>query len=173
MSRNVVVCPDCGAENMRGEESCCECSASLVQLDKSPDRDGRTAISRDRIGDLSFCECKILSVSDSVHRAVRAMRGMVDACVVVMKGGRPVGIVTERDILYKVAGRDPATDTRTLEQLMTGDPVRVYTDDRVAAAFNKMAVGGFRHVPVFKGDQLVGVLSMTTLLKYLREHCPR
>lgn len=171
---NVVICPNCGHENLPGEDECVDCSAPLVEFDKSPDRQRKSPISRDRIGTLRLSEPKTVLHSDSVRDAVQAMIGLVDGCLLVMRGDKVVGIVTERDILYKVAGTDLTTDKRTVDDIMSRDPVRVHTTDRVSAAFNMMAVRGFRHLPVFNEEErLVGVITMSTLLAYLHEHYPK
>jgi CBS domain-containing protein len=169
---SVVVCPSCGHENIRGEEVCGSCSSPLVALDKSPDRQSKTRITGDRIAELPLGPAEVIDARTSIREALPRLAGQNDACVIVTQEGKVAGIVTERDILYKVAGNESVLDA-PLSSVMTADPVRVYSDDRVASAFNKMAVGGLRHLPVFEGERLTGVITVTTLLRYLQEHYPR
>ena len=56
------------------------------------------------------------------------------------------GIFTERDAMLKLAGK-PLEGVR-VGDAMTGDPVILRPDDTVAVAIHKMAVGGFRHIPL-------------------------
>src|SRR5207253_2504036 len=78
--------------------------------------------------------------------------------VLVTDAGRFVGIFTDRDAVLKVAGG--RSDSRTpVGELMTADPVVLRRDDPIAVAINKMAVGGFRHVPIVDRGDPVSVVS--------------
>lgn len=169
-SQNVIVCPDCGAENLWGEVECVSCFVSLVQLDRSPDRQRKSSITLDCIGSLPLSLPSTVRHTDSVRQALEAFRDQIDGCLMVLGDEKLVGIVTERDILYKVAGGNLARDQRTVDDIMTPDPVRVHVTDSVGAAFHRMAVSGYRHLPVFDGERLVGVATMRTLLAYLHDH---
>ena len=52
---------------------------------------------------------------------------------------------------------------------MTADPVVLRTDDSVAVAIHKMAVGGFRHIPVMDGGTAVGMITAHDLFRYILE----
>ena len=67
-------------------------------------------------------------------------------CLLVRDGDRLVGIFTDRDAVVKVAGK--GVTGASVREFMTPDPVVLRPDDRLAVAIHKMAVGGFRHVPV-------------------------
>ncbi|MBM3464491.1 MAG: CBS domain-containing protein [Armatimonadetes bacterium] len=162
-----VVCPDCGTENLQGETECISCSAPLVEFDHSPDRSERNALISDRVSALDIGQPPTVDHSDSVRQAIETMRNSPDGSVLVLDGGRLVGIVTERDVLYRVMHSGMDLERALVSSIMTPDPVRVRVSDSVAAAFNKMSVGGFRHVPVLDGELVVGQLTMKTLLRYL------
>ena len=50
---------------------------------------------------------------------------------------------------------------------MTHDPVILRSGDPVAVAINKMAVGGFRHVPIVDAGRPVGVVSARDVFRHL------
>lgn len=87
--------------------------------------------------------------------------------VVVLDEGRLVGILSERDIVRRVAAkrRDPAATA--VSDVMTS-PVRTVTDDvSTHAALEMMHKGGFRHLPLVDGaGQVLGMLSVRDLLRH-------
>ena len=87
-------------------------------------------------------------------------------CLLVRDGDRLVGIFTDRDAVVKV-GRQ-GRDRRELREFMTPDPVVLRPDDRLAVAIHKMAVGGFRHVPVVDaGGRPTAVVSAADVFRYI------
>ena len=92
--------------------------------------------------------------------------------VLVFDGDRLAGILTERDMLRAVAeGIGPDT---TVADWMTRDPETIDPDDSTMHAAVLMIHGGFRHLPVLDGDQVVGVLSIRDLMRVvLEDSAPR
>ncbi len=80
--------------------------------------------------------------------------------IAVMTGDTLVGIVTERDINFRLvaAGRDPVTTT--LATLMTPSPRTFPPDTSVADALDVMQKYGHRHVPVEENGQIIGIVSL-------------
>ena len=114
--------------------------------------------------------------------------GGVD-CLLVMARGRLVGIFTERDAVLKLTDRrltvgavrrrvtrvlrHARLGTRTLvREVMTPDPVVLHPDETLAVAIHKMAVGGFRHIPVVVDDVPVGVMSAKDVFRQVLELAP-
>jgi CBS domain-containing protein len=94
----------------------------------------------------------------------RMHRDRID-CLLVTEGGNLVGIFTDRDALIKLAGHGP--EHRPISELMTRDPVVLRQDDTIAIAINKMAVGGFRHVPIVDGKRPVAVVSARDVFRHI------
>ena len=69
-------------------------------------------------------------------------------CVLVTVDDRLVGIFTDRDAVVKAAGM--RLDAFKVRDFMTPDPVVLRHDDPIAIAIHKMAVGGFRHIPIIE-----------------------
>ena len=88
-------------------------------------------------------------------------------CVVVEDGGRLVGILTERDALLKLAGRP--LEGIAVRDVMTPDPVVLRVDDTIAVAIHKMAVGGFRHIPLVRDGRVTAIVSARDLSHHLVE----
>lgn len=101
----------------------------------------------------------------SLRAASQAMAARrVGAAVVHDPTGEGAGILTERDVLLSVAaGEDP--DTEHVRDHLTGDLVYAapsWTLEQAAAA---MVSGGFRHLVVLDGGDVVGILSVRDIVR--------
>lgn len=101
----------------------------------------------------------------TLREAARMMAARnVGAAVVANPEGAGVGIITERDILRSVAA-DESPDAELVEKHCTQDIVfaaRGWTLGEAAAA---MVHGGFRHLVVIEGNEVVGLLSMRDIVR--------
>ena len=74
------------------------------------------------------------------------------------------GILTERDMLEAIAqGQDP--DTEPASSHLTREAVVAAPDWPLLQAAQAMVSGGFRHLVVCEGDEVVGVLSVRDVLR--------
>lgn len=87
--------------------------------------------------------------------------------VVVVEGDRPVGILTERDILRLTAREAPLAST-VVEDVMTRDLVTARPDDRLGAMMDVMTERKIRHLPVLDGERLAGIISIGDLVNASR-----
>jgi CBS domain-containing protein len=87
------------------------------------------------------------------------MKSQGKGALLVLEEGHLVGIVTERDIVFRVvaAGRDPK-DTR-LGAVMTPQPQTIHPDKPFVHALRMMHEGGFRHLPVVENGRPLGIVS--------------
>jgi CBS domain-containing protein len=111
----------------------------------------------------------LLSVEPGLSLTEVAKR-MVDKDVgaaLVVNEGRLVGILTERDVLRAVA-RGEAGNTAVADW-MTRNPETLDPDDTTQHAAVLMIHGGFRHLPVTEGDDVVGMLSIRDLMRIVLE----
>lgn len=92
----------------------------------------------------------------------------VGALVVIDDQGRPVGILSERDIV-RSAVRDEQLFGRPLQELMTKDLVVGSPEDDLRAVAHTMTERRIRHLPVIVGDRLVGIVSIGDVVKAQRD----
>lgn len=96
--------------------------------------------------------------------AARMADHRVGSVVIVDSQQRPIGILTERDMIrLAAAGADP-TATKVSEW-MTSDPDVVAPGVTARAAFASLGAHGYRHIPVVRDDVLVGIVSMRDLMR--------
>ena len=98
----------------------------------------------------------------SVVEVARAMVSRNVGAVVVVDGGRLAGIMTERDLMRAVAGG--AIDGKVVGDCMTRNPETIEPDAATEYAGVLMIHGGFRHLPVTDGDDVVGMVSIRDLI---------
>lgn len=86
----------------------------------------------------------------------------------VTDGSRLTGILTERDVLRAVAAG--IEDDATVSDWMTRDPETMESDDSTLQAAVLMIHGGFRHLPLMDGDDVVGMLSIRDLMRVVLDN---
>jgi citrate synthase len=90
---------------------------------------------------------------ETLREAAERMRAHGIGSLVVVEGDRPVGIVTERDLLRATAAAaDPATSP--VADWMVAEVECVHPDATVDQAWQQLADHGYRHIPVVVGDEL-------------------
>lgn len=162
-------CPDCGSENMAGEEACQACGTPLsssAQLRTKAHGPAERRVLEGTLRDLSPVSAVSVPAERPAADAVELMREHKTGCVLVTREGRLAGIFTERDLLLCVAGlRDPRRTP--VGEVMKPDPQCLSEDDTIAYAFHNMALMGHRHIPVTRKDRSYGIISSRDLLRYL------
>jgi CBS domain-containing protein len=113
-------------------------------------------------------EVVTISHSSNVLDAVRVMVDRNIGSLVVMEGQRPVGIVTERDVLRFTAGAPESLTEVGLTEIMTRDMITAEPRDRLAAMMDVMTEKRIRHLPVIESDRLVGIISIGDLVNACR-----
>jgi citrate synthase len=105
-----------------------------------------------------------VSPDDKMAEAAATMREHRVGSVVAVEQLRPVGILTERDLVrFTASGGDAGT--ALMSEWMTAAPDSVGPDVDVAAAFASLSEHGYRHIPVVDDDELVGIVSMRDLMR--------
>ena len=163
-------CPACGFDNLIGSDVCDNCGADLAGRDVP---EAATSYRGPLLGEhldellheLNVADPEVVDASADVDDAVQVMHANGSDCVLVVNDGKLVGIFTDRDAVLKVAGR-PAS-RRPITDYMTRDPVVLRHDDTIAVAINKMAVGGFRHIPIVEHGRPTGVVSARDVFRHL------
>ena len=164
---NVLSCPYCGSDVIRGSDECDNCGQSLVGL-MLPDwalniSDSHFTVP---ISAIRVSRPTTIDVSATLRDAIAAVTGDASGAVVVTDGSTVAGIFTDRDVLQKVAAGAASLDA-PVKDFMTADPVVLRDDDPVATALHKMGLGGFRHVPLTRDGELVGVVTGRDVLGWM------
>ena len=105
-------------------------------------------------------------------KALETMASKNLGALLVVEGGKVVGIFSERDALKKGLYQGGRGD-RPVREFMTANPDCLTPLDPIALAMNRMGVGGYRHVPlVDSGHRPVGLLVMRDVVRYILAFFP-
>jgi CBS domain-containing protein len=108
------------------------------------------------------------SADTTVQEAAHRMRRSRVGALVVVENGRPVGLLTDRDITVDVValGKDPAAVA--VADVMRKKPVVIREDQGVLDATRLLSKRGIRRLPVVdRAGKLVGIISLDDLLMLL------
>lgn len=106
-----------------------------------------------------------LGPDHTLRQAAQLMsRRRVGSAIVVDPDGEGVGIITERDIL-KALGADLDPDVERTAAHITWEVVYASPTWTIEEAASAMVRGGFRHLVVLDGDEVLGVISVRDILR--------
>jgi CBS domain-containing protein len=167
-----VKCPSCGRENLPGVDECVQCLESLMQEDvPQPRTEVERSIVIDPIATLRSPAPEIVSQTTPVGEVVRHMRETNVGYVLVLdRDLRLAGILTERDLLCKVAGQMTDLDSVAVSEIMTPNPTVLHPEEPIKHALFLMAHNRFRHIPLVDDD---GRASGITTVRHVVEFIER
>ncbi|HEU4580353.1 MAG TPA: CBS domain-containing protein [Polyangiaceae bacterium] len=105
--------------------------------------------------------------SATVFEAISRMVERNVGALLALEGMRPVGILTERDYLRKVALHGRASRTTRVEEIMSTELISVGLDTGVEECMSLMTRNHIRHLPVLEGAEIAGIVSIGDIVKFL------
>ncbi len=111
---------------------------------------------------------KLYSV-DAARTVLEAARYMMEhniGAVPVMRDGSLVGILSERDIMNRVAAVGRTPGTTAVSEVMTANPRAVAADESIEECLFIMREFGFRHLPIVDGRDVKGLVSLRDVLMH-------
>ena len=102
----------------------------------------------------------------SIEDVLKILADKKIGTVLVSKNGKtPDGILSERDIVRKMAKHGAAVLTAKVEDYMTSKLITCTRNDNADAVLGMMTEGRFRHMPVLEDGALVGLISLGDVVK--------
>ena len=168
-------CPSCGFDNIEGVDRCEQCLYTMMTRDlPRPSQDDRfqSALMTTPVSELvTGKDLLVADRSDSMKKITEIFQKKEKSCVLVYHHKKLVGIISNRDLLRKVAGIYQDLSKVKAEDIMTPNPETVQSQDPISFVVNKMAMGGFRHVPVLAPDGApISIVNIHDVLHYLSSH---
>jgi CBS domain-containing protein len=102
---------------------------------------------------------------DSVLHAIEIMATRHVGALLVMTQTSLIGIISERDYARKVILKNRSSHDTPVSDIMTSPAVSVTPEATVHRCMELMTEGRFRHLPVLRGERVVGILSIGDLVK--------
>ena len=103
----------------------------------------------------------------SVAEASRIIREKNEGCAIILRQGMPVGIVTERDVTWKVAGEGLDPKTVKVGEIMSSPLITVDPDADLVEGARLMSKHRIRRLAVARDEILYGILTAADIAIHL------
>jgi CBS domain-containing protein len=100
-----------------------------------------------------------------VYDAIKLMSDKGVGALMIIEGGRLVGVISERDYARKVILKGLSSKKTRVRDIMTSKVITAGPDENLEHCMGLMTNKRFRHLPIVVGDQLIGVISMGDIVK--------
>ncbi len=105
---------------------------------------------------------------EPVRAALETMDKHDIGAVIIASDGKPIGIVTERDVIRKIVREDLGL-SKPVGSMMSRPLISVTPDTAVTKALHIMVDHNIRRLPVVKGGNLVGIIVERDIIRWLAE----
>jgi len=110
----------------------------------------------------------VVSAESTVYEALETLEDKnLGALVVVEEDGRLNGIFTERDYARKVILKGRSSKETLVRDIMNSSPLWVTQDTKIEECMQMMTSKFIRHLPVLDNGELVGIISIGDIVKYI------
>ncbi len=100
-----------------------------------------------------------VKAEETIYRAAKAMKDAGTTEAVVVDGGSPLGIITERDILYRVVAAGLHSHIVKAKEVMSSPLATIEGSAKAKDAIAKMSGLGIRRLGVTEGAKVVGIVT--------------
>jgi CBS domain-containing protein len=104
-----------------------------------------------------------------VYHAIEVMAQKNIGGLLICENGKLVGIFTERDYARKLILKGKSSKDTTIGDLMTKNPFTVTSDSSIEECMQLMSNRRIRHLPVVDGENLIGVISIGDVVRFIIE----
>jgi len=116
------------------------------------------------VRDVMSKEVKVVRPDTSIKEVVATMNKFSIGSIIVVQGDRPVGIITERDILRRLVEPCLAPEALTARQIMTSPVLTISETADIEETAKLMARKKVKRLPVMNNSKLVGMITYTDIV---------
>lgn len=117
------------------------------------------------VRDIMARNVKTVRTDDTVLEAVKKMNKFQIGSVIVTNNGRPVGIITERNILQRIV--EPCLDPAMVraKDIMSSPLITIDANAAIEEAAQIMARRHIKKLPIIEGGRVVGIVSTSDIVR--------
>lgn len=116
------------------------------------------------VRDVMTKDLRVVRPDTSVKEVVATMNKFNIGSIIIVQGDRPVGIITERDILRRQVEPCLAPEVLSARQIMTSPLITISDTASIEEAAKLMARKKAKRLPVMNNDKLVGIITFTDIV---------
>lgn len=116
------------------------------------------------VRDIMSKDVRVVRPDSSVKEVVATMNKFNIGSIIVVQGDRPVGIITERDILRRIVEPCLAPEILTARQIMTSPLLTIGETASIDEAAQLMATKKVKKLPVMNKKKLIGIVTLTDIV---------
>ncbi len=117
-----------------------------------------------KVKDIMTKNVKTISPNATMEEAAQEMRKNKIGCLVVVEGEKPIGIITERDLAYKIIAQGKSLETK-VKEVMSSDLKTIEKDADIKQAAKLMASHVIRRLPVVEKGKLIGIVTIDDIMR--------
>jgi CBS domain-containing protein len=103
----------------------------------------------------------------TVFEAIGLMAEKNVGALLVVRQGKLIGILSERDYTRKVALHGKSSKQTKVKEIISGRVISVIPSQTIEDCMRLMTEHRIRHLPVLEGDQILGVISIGDLVNWI------
>ncbi|HMK95522.1 MAG TPA: CBS domain-containing protein [Candidatus Limnocylindrales bacterium] len=118
-----------------------------------------------KVRDLMVKKVISLEAHASTHQAVKVMNENKIGCLVILRNGQTVGILTERDLLERVLEKCKNPKDTYVFEAMTSNIITGNPEMEIPEAARVMFENKVKKLPIVDGNKLVGIVTLTDIAR--------
>jgi predicted transcriptional regulator len=123
-----------------------------------------------KVKDLMRTDIAIVDFNSSVIDAAKIMKSKSVGYAILLKDDVPIGIVTERDITWKIVAEGLDAHQINIYKIASSPLISVDPDADLSVAANLMEKYSIRRLPVIKDNKLYGIITATDIIKHFNQY---
>ncbi len=116
------------------------------------------------VKDVMISNVATLDASSMIKDAAKLMDEKNIGCIIITQNDLPIGILTERDFVKRIASKEKPL-TSTLKEVMSSPLISIDPDETVWEAAEQMKVNNIHKLPVIKENEISGIITTSDLVE--------
>ena len=118
-----------------------------------------------RIRDIMSTNPVMINKKASVLDATKEMKSERVGSIIIVEDGKPIGVLTESDILRKIVAEEKDPSKISVEEVMSKPPITISPDATIEEAVRLMGKHKIRRLPVVDKGKLVGMVTEKDIMQ--------